>query len=251
MSLLKNALLLGVIAIFATVCTIPPLSRVIYRFYSDVWPPAKANKVIGYLQGPIAFSAVKAGLDLQVFELLNEKPQNAADLAAAISGDVRGVSVLLETLSSLDLLHENHGVYSLGGAARSHLVKSAGALYVGAIAALNGAPSMISKSAKAAESVLRGGADSSDSHDKMAEKKGANSHEFWGTFANSTVEFSLMPASALTDLVVSNLARPSLDGLSVLDVACGTGTYGFVFAQKHPGVFVTELDQVSPGAAVP
>ena len=250
MGLVKNALVFGALVIFATACTIPPLSRVIYRFYSDVWPPAKASKVIGYLQGPVAFSAVKAGLDLQLFELLNDRPRNAADIAVAISGDVRGVSVLLETLSALDLLNENRGVYSLGGAARSHLIKSAGAQFVGGFAAINGAPSIISKTVKAAEAVLRGGADSSDSHDKMTEKKGANSHEFWGTFANSTVEFSLSPASALTELVVSNLARPSLDGLRVLDVACGTGTYGFVFAQKHPGVLVTELDQV-PAAAVP
>jgi hypothetical protein len=245
MGLLRNSIVFGALAIFMAACTVPPLSRVIYRVYSDTWPPAKANKVIGYLQGPISFSAVKAGLDLGVFEILEDRPRSAADVASIISGDPRGVLVLLETLSSLDLLLENQGVYSLGGAARSHLVKSAGSLYVGGFATLFGSPSISSKSLKSAESVLRGGADPLESHDKMAAKGGANSHEFWGTFANSTVEFSLTPAAALADLVVAKLGRTSLDGLRVLDVACGTGTYGFVFAQKHAGVSVTELDQVS------
>jgi ubiquinone/menaquinone biosynthesis C-methylase UbiE len=242
MTLMRTAAFGIVAALFVTACTIPPLSNVIYRVYSDAWPPARASKVIGLLNGRIHFAVLKAALDFNVFELLNEEPRNAKQLAPLIGADERGLAVLMEYLSTLDLVHvTSGGTYSLGGAARVHLVKSSPD-YVGGFVALFGSDSMETKMLEAKEAVQRGGADPFTSHDGMAEKAGENQHSFWSTFARDTVEFSVNPANALADLVLSSLSKKT-GPIEVLDVACGTGTYGFILAQRHDGIRVTSLDQ--------
>ena len=133
-SLLTTATIVAVVSAAFTACTLPPLSRVIYRIYSDAWPPAMEQKVRGYLEGADDFAAVSVALDLGIFDLIAELQdfcgkrsvlaakgsllfsadeekgscvaprRDAAAIAAALGANERGIETLLERLSAMDLL---------------------------------------------------------------------------------------------------------------------------------------------------
>lgn len=221
------------------------ISHGVFREWSDIYPPARAEKISTLMNGMHHFTAVRTALDLKLFELLEAEPRSIMAVASAVDGDIRGVASLLEYLNSLGLVREKGGLYSLGGAAKAHLVKSAGADYVGASASLYAPPTFpsMAKPAQIMRTVLRGGADPSESHDGTAMKGGSNEHAFWAASADATVEASIAPANALATLLESQLGHARMNRANVLDLACGAGLYGFTLALRNDGVNVTVLDQ--------
>ncbi|MBV9790739.1 MAG: methyltransferase [Chloroflexi bacterium] len=74
--------------------------------------------------GGVAFRTVLAGVKLGVFDALHPRPLTAADLAARIDANERGVTVLLETLIALGYVAKKGDRYSNTAMTRKWLVSS-------------------------------------------------------------------------------------------------------------------------------
>lgn len=65
-------------------------------------------------------------------------------------------------------------------------------------------------------------------------------HPFWEDFAKFTAAMAAPGGAALAELL-SDWATDRKE-LSVLDVACGTGLYGYQIAKRYPHAHVTSQD---------
>ena len=93
-------------------------------------------------------------------------------------------------------------------------------------------PMMWSNLGRLADAVRAGGS-VAETHAETPE------HPFWVQFAKSSAAFAIPGAAALDGLLRDHLAgKPKV---RVLDVACGSGIYGYTLA-KHPNVELTSLD---------
>ena len=86
------------------------------------WNPAELLKLSGSYWGTCA---LHAGVKLDLFSPLAIQPQTATELAAELGVDERGVAMLLDALTALQLLVKQGGCYSATGFATEFLDRSA------------------------------------------------------------------------------------------------------------------------------
>jgi len=85
-----------------------------------------------------------------------------------------------------------------------------------------------------AEAVKSGGT----IHERNAETP---NHEFWETFAKVTGPATVDQAISMTD-AVSDFVNSRKGEAKILDIACGSGGYGYTFSERFPKAHVTLLD---------
>lgn len=231
---MKSAVLVGLLAIGAFVCTLPPLSGVIHHMYSTHYFMGRINKVTEIQMGYFRFHVVASAMKLGLFELLKDRPLPSAAIAASIKSPVRSTDILLHALVAFDLLEFDGASYSLNKAAREHLIRGQ-PLYLGAFIELfyKAKDSMgtnhletIAEAVQNGGSVLAMGAESPD-------------FNFWTHFAEVTRGTAVVSGDELVGAVKPFL--PSAP-LTALDVAAGSGGYGFTFAREINGSRVTLQD---------
>ncbi|HEY8518346.1 MAG TPA: methyltransferase [Candidatus Binatia bacterium] len=173
---------------------------------------------------------LKAALELDLFTRLADGPRTAEQLAAATASDPRGVRIVLDSLCVFGLLEKNaSGAYALRPLAQMMLVRSSPA-YAGGFMRIT-ANRRLWDAAGDLASIVRTG----EPPEAMVETPG---HEFWVEFAEASEQMSTMGAGLVAELL--ELDRDA--SLEVLDVACGSGVYGFAVLDKVPGARLTSLD---------
>jgi C-methyltransferase len=182
-------------------------------------------------QGLEVTAILQAGVQLGVFDQIAAGKDQASAIAAAIDADERGTRILLDALAALGLLERNNG-YRLSPLADTFLVTSRPS-YLGGLLDIF-APSWAWIGHQRLAEVVRRGGTILEQH---AETPG---HEFWETFAPSSVGM-IAPAAQ----VVAELVRgwsEQRESLEILDVACGSGLISLPLAVQHPTARTTLLD---------
>ncbi len=193
--------------------------------------PQGPGAVLQMLQGAQVTAALSAAIDLGVFAALAGGPLPMEKVAIRIESPARSTRILLDALVVVGLLTKDGTSYSLGPLAAAHLVPDRPA-YVGGIANVVASPTMWAGMGHLKESVRAGGSVLPD-HAETA------SHPFWAVFAQSTTGMSMPAAAGIEGLLRGWIASKPTVG--VLDIAAGSGTYGFTVA-KNPNVQLTLLD---------
>lgn len=82
--------------------------------------PAELLKLSG---GYWSSCALHAGISLDLFSHMKEEPRTAADIARIIAGDQRGITMLLDALTSLELLEKHDNSYQVTTFSAKYLSK--------------------------------------------------------------------------------------------------------------------------------
>jgi 2-polyprenyl-3-methyl-5-hydroxy-6-metoxy-1,4-benzoquinol methylase len=178
-------------------------------------------------------AALKAGIELGVFDQFAAGPATAPDIAETLSLHPRGARVLLNALTAVGLLEQaSPDRYRLGARAARFLVRGQ-AGYLGDMVDVIAsgweweAMDRLADAVRKGGPVVEGNAETPD-------------FDYWRSFATNARAIAEPSAKAVADVLLPWAgAQP---GLRVLDLACGHGLYGFAFAQRLEDASVTSLD---------
>jgi len=183
------------------------------------------------LQGAQLAAVLSAAIDLGVFAALAGGALPIDQIASRIESPVRSTRILLDALAVVGLLTKDGTSYGLGPLAAAHLVPDRPG-YIGAMSHVVADPTMWAAMGRLKDAVRAGGSVLQD-HGETPR------HPFWEVFAQSTIGLSTPAAAGIEGILHDWIAsKPSV---RVLDVAAGSGMYGYTLA-KNPNVQLTTLD---------
>jgi ubiquinone/menaquinone biosynthesis C-methylase UbiE len=175
-----------------------------------------------------ASRVLAAGIRLNVFSLLASGHETAADVAKAVGASERGMRMLLDALTALQLLVKGGGRYRLTPSAEKYLVRDSSD-YMGAIME----DDSLWKSWEHLADAVRTG------HPPRRVERQAEAERFFPVLVRSLHVLNREPARRAADALGVGTSRRSL---RVLDVACGSGVWGIAAAEADPGAFITMQD---------
>jgi len=187
--------------------------------------------IMQMLQGAQVTGILNAAIELNVFQKLAEGPLEAQAASERIGCPARSTRILLDALVVLGLLSKEGMKYGLTPAASDHLVPGK-PMYVGELRGIFASDMFWGGMPHLADAVRKGGS----VLEKHAETPG---NPFWEQFAQSSAAMAF-PGAAAIDAVLGKWIE-SRPACRVLDIAAGSGIYGFTLA-KHPNVQLTSLD---------
>jgi 2-polyprenyl-3-methyl-5-hydroxy-6-metoxy-1,4-benzoquinol methylase len=177
-----------------------------------------------------ATAVLKTAIDLGIFTALSEG--GPADVVASRIGcPARSTAIILDALAVLGLAVRHGDRYELAPLARAFLVPGA-PTYLGDASNIFAGPMLWEALGRLTEAVRAGGS-VMDNHAETP------SNAFWETFARSSAALAGPAAGALAAQLAPIAAQKK--GLRVLDVAAGSGLYGYALLGL-PGTDVTFLD---------
>lgn len=199
-------------------------------------PPGNGSSPIPLFEMMHAYkltSALKAGIELGIFDQLSAGAATADGLANSLSLHPRGARVLLNALTAVGLLEPAHpDGYQLGQLAASFLIRDR-AGYMGDMINVIASSWEWEAMDRLADAVRKGG----PVVEENAETPG---FDYWRSFAANARAIAGPSARAVAEALLPWASdRPEL---RVLDVACGHGLYGFAFAQRLEHAQVWSLD---------
>jgi 2-polyprenyl-3-methyl-5-hydroxy-6-metoxy-1,4-benzoquinol methylase len=174
-------------------------------------------------------SIIRTALDMGVFENLDK---TADDIATAIEASPRGTRILLDALAALAVIHRRGDRYEHSEVSRMHLVSDSPAFVGGSIRLFSS--DMIWNGMRGlADSVRQGGT-------CMEEHAETPDHPFWQDFARWTTGMAAAGGASVVGALAEHAGDRST--LRVLDVACGSGMYGYSVAAAYEHAAITSLD---------
>jgi C-methyltransferase len=196
---------------------------------------AAPTQILQTLQGYHASAVLNAAIELGAFRALESGPHTAGQVARAIHADERGTAILLDAVAALGFMDKEGKRYSLNPVSAEYLVPGRPA-YAGDAARVVCDPMMWGAMGNLALAVRHGGT-------VLHQHAETPNHRFWDTFAASSNAFTAGPAAYAEGILSRFLSeRPHA---RILDLACGSGFYGFFAARSHPGVRVVSQDRAS------
>lgn len=196
-------------------------------------PPAAVSPepLMQMIHGLQVTAILRAGVQLGVFDQISNGNNRASSIATAVGADQRGTRILLDALTAIGLLERNDG-YRLTPLADTFLVARRPSYLGGMVNILAGSWTWTAYQ-RLADAVRHGGT----VLDQHAETPG---HEFWETFAPSSIGVAAPAAHALAELLRGWAGQR--ESLKILDIACGSGLYSLTLAAEHPMARATLLD---------
>lgn len=187
--------------------------------------------VMQMMQGAQASGLMFASIKLDVYSKIAEGATSADEIAARIGCPVRSTRILVNALAALGLLTKQGAKYALTPVTETFLVTGK-PTFIGSMAELFGSPTFWEGSERFAEAVKNDGT-------VLGMHAETPKAPFWEMFAKCTGPMAF-PAAAVLDGHLSSWIA-SKPKVRVLDIAAGSGIYGFTLA-KHPNVELTSLD---------
>jgi len=171
-------------------------------------------------------AALNTAVALGLFEALAARPRAAADLAADLTLDAGPLADLLDALTGMELLVKTDGVYALAPEPARFFHPSSPACMLGA---LRYNIDLYPVWGRLTDTVRTG-------------QPAVPPHNHLGDDPERTRRFVLGMDSRAAGLAPALL--PALAGLSgtLLDLACGGGTFSRLLAQQQPALRVTQFD---------
>ena len=177
----------------------------------------------------IKSGVLKTALDLDLFGPIARGQRDAAAIAAAAGADARAVGIVLDALTAMGVVAKDAGGYRLEPLAEMLLVRESPA-YMGAFSRITLSPELwngvgqltaIARSGKPPQAMVD-----------------VPEHPFWETFSDASASVSAIGAQAVAEQLGLDADAPA----EILDVAVGSGVYGFTALQRLPGARLTSLD---------
>ena len=175
--------------------------------------------------------ALKAALELEVFTAIGEGNTTAADIAKRCQTSERGMRILCDYLTIMEMLTKQGDRYGLTLDSATFLDKRSPA-YLGNATEFLCSPMMFENTKHIADAVRKGGT--------VMEDEGTVSHDnpVWVKFARGMAPLMAMPAQMMAKLVDPQPAGK----LKILDIAAGHGLFGIAFAKNNPQAEITAVD---------
>lgn len=187
--------------------------------------------IMQMLQGAQVTGILNAGIELNVFQELAERPLDAQATSERIGCPPRSTRILLDALAVLGLLGKEDGKFRLTPMAMDYLVPGK-PMYLGDLRGIFASQIFWTGLPRLADAVKKGGS-ILEMHAETRE------NPFWEQFAQSSASL-VFPSAMVIDGVLGKWID-SKGRCRVLDIAAGSGIYGFMLA-KHPSVELTCLD---------
>jgi ubiquinone/menaquinone biosynthesis C-methylase UbiE len=189
-------------------------------------PDAQALLEIHFSFAP-AF-VLNAGVHFDVFSHIAAGKATAAEIAGAADADERGMRMLLDALTALQLLSKTDGRYELTPLSAEYLVRGR-PNYAAAMLEQGG---MVQAWGGLVDSIRTGKPTRAVEQQELAE-------QFFPTLISSLHVVHTGQARRLADALGAGRFK---QGLRVLDVACGSGVWSIALAQADPQARVTAQD---------
>ena len=190
--------------------------------------PMRPDEILN-MAGSFWLSAIlKAGIELDVFTKIAAGNDTVDKVASSIKASERGVRILLNALCAHGIISKAEGKYLLTPATDRFLVKGKDS-YLGyaAFTVLRDWDAL----GRIAEAVKKGS--------PIVAAYGAQS-EAWEEVTVGLIPPGLATASIIGDIL--GIATKMKPGGRVLDLACGSGVYGYTLLQRDPKATVTDID---------
>lgn len=176
--------------------------------------------------------ALKAAIDLDLFTAIDNGASDLESLAAATNASARGIRILCDYLTTLDILVKDGRRYQLTPNSATFLSRKS-PVYLGTTAQFLTLPELKRNFDDLTGAVQRGGVLPSGN-------TVAPENPIWVEFARAMVPMAMANALAIADLL--DVQSRADGGVRILDIAAGHGMYGIVLAQRYPSVRVTAVD---------
>src|SRR6476620_7047084 len=178
-------------------------------------------------------AALKAALDLEVFTAIDEGATSAAALASRCHASERGLRILCDYLTTIDLLEKAGSSYRLPPNSAAFLSQRS-PMYMGTTARFLLLPGIKTNFDDLTGAVKRGGV--APAGDTVAPE-----NPIWIEFARAMVPMMIPAAHGIAAVLGIESAGP----LRVLDIAASHGFFGITLALRNPKVEVTAVDWAS------
>lgn len=175
--------------------------------------------------------ALKAAIELEVFTAIGEGNTTAADIAKRCQTSERGMRILCDYLTIMEMLTKQGDNYALTLDSATFLDKRSPA-YLGSATEFLCSPAMFENTKHIADAVRKGGTVMED------EGTVSTDNPIWVKFARGMAPLMAMPAQLMAKLVDPQPAGK----LKILDIAAGHGLFGIAFAKNNPEAEVTAVD---------
>jgi ubiquinone/menaquinone biosynthesis C-methylase UbiE len=175
--------------------------------------------------------ALKAAIELEVFTAIGEGNTTAADIAKRCQTSEKGMRVLCDYLTIMEMLTKQDNQYALTLDSSVFLDKRSPG-YLGGATEFLCSPMLTEGFRHMADAVRKGGT--------AIEGDGTigPEHPVWVNFARGMATMMAMPAQLMAKLVDPNADKK----LKILDIAAGHGLFGIAFATQNKQAEVTALD---------
>jgi SAM-dependent methyltransferase len=176
-------------------------------------------------------AALRAAIELDLFRAIGEGPGDTVSLARQCAASERGIRILCDYLTVIELLAKQDGHYRHTPTSAAFLDPRSPSC-IAATARFLGHPALAEPFLRLAEVVRSGRTVLPGDGSVEAE------NPIWVEFAHSMAPMMGPMAGPLGAMVLDGLAGP----LRVLDIAAGHGLFGIEIAKLHPEAAITALD---------
>jgi len=181
------------------------------------------------IAGYFHLSAIlKAAIELKVFTKISEGQDSVEKMASAIKASERGVRILLDALCALRIISKAEGKYFLTPAADQFLVQDKRSYMGDAVFTILRDWEAFGRIAEA----VKTGSAVSDLYGDQSKA--------WEEISTGIIPSGLVTASIIGDIL--GIAQKRQPGANVLDLACGSGVYGYTLLQRDAKATVTDID---------
>lgn len=217
----------------------PPLNGIVYHYYSNYWIFGSFNKILNYSSGIMHTGALATGINLGLFQALSKQDYHVHELAEQLACDERGLRILMNYLVTMDIVQIRFfgKKYALTRSARHFLVpdeKSPGADLTSMIL-LYWNKLLLPHLTNMESSVKKGGATLQENN------AAAHSNPLWAFYAEVTPNLAFSRGKAFAQFA-SKYIPDKTRKLRILDLAAGSGGYGYAFAEQYSNANVTFID---------
>lgn len=175
--------------------------------------------------------ALRAAIELGIFEELGNGPATAAQLAERCSASLRGTRILCDFLTVCGLIEKINGEYHHSTTSSLFLDPRSPAC-IASTARFLGLPEMREPFKHLAD-VVRNGRTTMEGEGTVAPE-----NPVWVEFAHSMAPMMAPLAAPLGQIVLEGRTAP----MEVLDIAAGHGLFGIEIAKQNPNARVTAQD---------
>jgi precorrin-6B methylase 2 len=174
---------------------------------------------------------LRAGIELDVFSVIGAGAVAAAEVAAKTNASERGMRILCDFLTVMELLTKADGRYSLAPVSALFLDRSSPSC----LATMTGflSASWHKRNLESLTAAVRKGGSVGGEGDNTKPQD-----EVWVAFARSMMPITVPAANFIAQLLRAPEGLP----MKVLDIAAGHGNYGITIAKKNPNARIVAVD---------
>ncbi|HEX4052663.1 MAG TPA: methyltransferase [Tepidisphaeraceae bacterium] len=174
---------------------------------------------------------LQAAIENRVFDALDGGPKNIDQLATATGASKRGLRALVNALVGFGIIHRRKDRFTLAPDTAAFMVSTKPGFLGGIVHHMTG---QLLDNFRHLPEIVRTGKPATPVNQQ---KKGS---EFFSKFVESLFNLSYPVACALADHLAPKL--PKNGRVNILDIAAGSGVWGFGVAQRFPQSQITAVD---------